>query len=167
MKRIVLIITIIALTLPISAKKYSYKLSAKNAETEEVAEEENEMVAGSFMVASQCEACNNGYRLDEISFSGYDKPQSSTTESFFITNHTDRVLTGVTLYIDYRDKADRQLHKQFLKLSCEIPPGETRQATLKSWDTQRSFYYEKSAASKRVGSAFEVKLDLVAYYLRF
>jgi hypothetical protein len=166
MKKIALILTIIVFSLPVSAKKYSYKLSAQKAE-EQVSTDENEMVAGSFMVASQCEACNNGYRLEEVEFSGYDKPQNSATESFFITNNTDRVLTGVTLYIDYHDKSGKQLHKQFLKLSCEIPAGETRQAQIKSWDTQRSFYYEKSTASKRAGSSFTVSLDLVAYYLRF
>ena len=159
---------IIALTLvanPISARKYSYKLDTPKVSEEEEAEQE--MALGSFMVASQCENCNNGYRLEQISFSGFDKPQSSNNETFFITNNTDRTMTGVTLYIDYRDSQDRQLHKQFLRLSCEIPAGETRQATIKSWDTQHSFYYEKSAPSKRVGSPFRVIIDPVAFYLRF
>lgn len=129
---------------------------------------EPEMVTGSFMVASQCPSCNNGYSLDQVVFTGFDKNQSSSKESFFIINNTDRTLTAVTLYIDYRTPDGRQLHKQFLKLSCSIPPGETRKADIPSWDTQHSFYYLKSQKNRRhPGNPFDIRFDPVALYLRF
>lgn len=145
-----------------SARKISYRLSAK--ETRE--EKEEEMTAGSFMVASECENCNNGYRLDQVRFTGFDKAKGSRKESFFITNTTDRTLTSVTLYIEYLTPDGRQLHKKFMKLSCNVPPGETRKADIPSWDTQGSFYYINSAQGKG-GSPFEVRFDPIAYYLRF
>lgn len=124
------------------ARKTGYRL---NVEKESSASAENqEMVKGSFMVASECPNCNNGYRLDQISFSGFDKPQSSARETFFITNHTDRTMSGLTLYIEYLMPDGRQLHKRFVKLVCNIPPGETRQAEIESWDKQKSFYFEKA-----------------------
>ena len=157
------------------ARKKGYKLSTKAKQKTEAKAtvaygdtvSDAEMVAGSFMVASQCESCNNGYRLNQVIFTGFDKNQSSSKESFFIINNTDRELTGVTLYIDYRTPDGRQLHKQFLKLSCSIPPGETRKADIPSWDTQRSFYYHKSQPSRKGGNPFTVRFDPIAYYLRF
>lgn len=146
------------------AKRTSLKLKVDNKKQ---GGEEEEFARGSFMVASGCRDCNNGYRLDQVSFSGFEKPQSSSLESFFITNSTDRILSGVTLYIEYLDAEGRQLHKRFLRLSCDVPPGETRRAELKSWDKQNTFYYRDSAPSRRQGASFTVRFDPVAYWLCF
>lgn len=166
---------------PGQARKKGYKLKTetgkvdKNRKSNDISAVETidpdttnmEMVAGSFMVASQCENCNNGYRLDQVVFTGFDKNQGNSKESFFIINNTDRILTGVSLYIDYRTLDGRQLHKRFFRLSCNIPAGETRKADIPTWDTQRSFYYHKSKPAKHPGNPFEVIFDPVAYYLRF
>ncbi|MBJ2198518.1 MAG: hypothetical protein HFJ90_09825 [Muribaculaceae bacterium] len=171
------ILTVMILSVPagISARKKGYKLKniSENRQTEAVSTIETrpdtaaqEMVAGSFMVASQCPTCNSGYALDQIVFTGFDKNQYNAKESFFIINKTDRELTGVSLYIEYITPDRRQLHKRFLKLTCSIPAGETRKADIQSWDTQKSFYYYKSNPSKRKGNPFDVKFDIIAYYLR-
>lgn len=159
------------------ARKKGYKLSAKAKKVKVVSADSRhtetdtipdaEMIKGSFMVASQCESCNNGYRLDQVVFTGFDKNQNSSKESFFIINNTDRELTGVTLYIDYTTPDGRQLNKRFIKLSCSIPPGETRKADIPSWDTQHSFYYIKSQPSRKAGNPFEIRFDPIALYLRF
>ncbi len=124
------------------------------------------LIRGSFQVASQCEDCNNGYRLDQVTFSGFDKPGRSSKESFFITNHTDRTLSGISLYIDYLTPDGKQLHKRWIRLNCHIPPGETRKADISSWDSQRAFHYIQSQDT-RTSSPFTVIFDPVAYYLRF
>ena len=144
------------------------RIADRHSAKGKVAEEKDEeMTAGSFMVASECESCNNGYRLDQVVFSGFDKKLRSSQESFFITNHTDRTLTAVALYIDYLTPDGRQLHKKYYRLVCNIPPGETRKADIRTWDTQNSFYYEKSVPSRGGGSPFTVRFDPVAYYLRY
>lgn len=159
--RAILILSIAALAAGSGyGRKTTLRLSAKDAD------EEPAMARGSFMVASHCPDCNNGYRINQIAFSGFDKHGSSSSESFFITNNTDRTMSGVSLYIEYLTPDGRQLHKRFLKLDCNIPAGETRKADVKSWDTQRSFHYERSRASKS-SSPFTVVFDPVAYYLRF
>ena len=164
MKRLSYIILITLLLSGISeARKVSFRHSVKDSRSET----QEEMTAGSFMVASQCEDCNNGYTLQQIGFTGFDKPQSSDTESFFITNETDRTMTGVTLYIEYLTPDGRQLHKKFMRLSCDIPPGETRKADIRSWDRQNSFYYIKSRPARNAGNPFDVRFDPIAYYLRF
>lgn len=145
------------------ARRKGFRLKDNNEQVD------TELVAGSFMVASQCEDCNNGYRIDQISFSGFDKPQNSSKESFFITNNTDRQMTGMTLYIEYLMEDGRQLHKRFLRLSCDIPAGETRQAVVESWDRQHGFRYKLSAAPARSAhpaTPFIVRFDPVCFYLR-
>lgn len=168
MKTHSILILIIAAILSVSssltyAKKTTLKLSV---DKKELKKEESKMSKGSFMVASQCMDCNNGYQLDSLSFSGFEKPGASSTESFFITNHTDRTMTAIALYIEYLTPDGRQLHKRYLKLDCNIPAGETRKADIKSWDSQKAFHYEKSAPT-RTSSSFTVKFDPVAFWLRF
>lgn len=150
-----------------SAHKKGYRLNYDKREA--VTEQKEEaMTKGSFMVASQCTDCNNGYTLQQVTFSGYDKPQQSSVETFFITNNTDRTLTGVNLYIDYRMPDGRQLTRRFFRLSCKVPAGETRTAEIPTWDKQRSFVYEKSqASSKHPGTPYSITFDPIAYYLQF
>lgn len=152
------------------AKKVSTKM--KEPKESKTQKERNDtagmqMTKGTFMVASECEDCNNGYKLSQLKFFGFDKPLTSVKESFFITNNTDRRLRGITLYITYNSTGGKMLHKRFLKLDCDIPAGETRKADIESFDTQRSFYYVKSAVPKKQATPFDVKFDLVAYYLEF
>lgn len=164
--RLLLLSLILALSvISLPARKTGYKLKADKTETSK--SEEMVLTRGSFMVASQCDDCNNGYHLSQIEFSGFDKPQSSTAETFMITNHTDRTMTGVNLYIDYLDMQGRQLTKKFLKLSCSIPPGETRMAEVKSFDNQKTYYYHLSTPSRKKGAPFTVVFDPVAFYLQF
>ncbi len=135
-----------------------------------VSEEEADSIkqeSGSFMVVSGSKTCNNGYSLDQVVFTGFDKTQSNSKESFFIINNTDRELTAVSLYIDYRTPDGRQLTRRFIRLSCAIPPGETRNVSIPSWDTQRSFYYHKSRKTGKGGNPFDVVFDPIAIYLRF
>lgn len=148
-----------------TGRKKGYKLEVPK--TAAGVSETERMARGSFMVASQCEDCNNGYRLEQIAFSGYDKTQRSAVESFFITNNTDRTMTGITMYIDYRMPDGRQLHKRFVRLVCDIPPGETRKADIESWDRQRTFYYELSEPPRKGGTPYRVVFDPISYYLRF
>lgn len=161
-KLLVIIILLVGNSGYTTARKTGYRLKGDNKELKE----SGEMVKGSFMVASNCPDCNKGYRIEQISFSGFDKPATSSRESFFIHNSTDRTLSGVSLYIEYLNAEGEQLHKRWLKLDCNIPPGETRQALIESWDKQKSFHYLKSRATHD-SEPFSVKFDPVALYLRF
>lgn len=151
---------------PAFSRKKGYKLNYQKPSAS--VNKEQQMSKGSFMVASQCEDCNNGYTLDRISFSGYDKPRQSASETFFITNATDRRMSGVNLYVEYLTPDGRLLNRRFVRLVCDIPPGETRYAEIPSWDKQKSFYYVGGEAPKKGNAApFTVRFDPVAYYLRF
>lgn len=103
---------------------------------------------------------------DEISkkirFYGFDKTTNSNVESFFITNSNGSTLRAVGVDIVYFDMKGRQLHRRYVDLKCNVAPSETMRHDIKSWDTQKSFYFHKSAKPRRQSTPFDVKIELKA-----
>lgn len=126
-----------------------------------------EYMKGSQAISSECEDCCDGYTIKDVVFSGYDKKRSSEKESFFVTNRSDRTLTGFSLYIYYYTIDGRQLHKKYIRVNCLIAPGETEKTDIRSWDSQKSFYYVKSETNPRKGTPYTVSFDPVTIYLRY
>ncbi|MDE6272001.1 MAG: hypothetical protein K2M31_03235 [Muribaculaceae bacterium] len=103
---------------------------------------------------------------DGVSFSGFDKPASSRRETFLITNSTDQYLKGVEVRIVYRDPEGRMLHSRDEEIMINIPPGETRQVTIQSFDTQQTYNYRLSTPPKRrAAQLFDVELSLLRILL--
>lgn len=149
-------------------------LSAIGAEAQRITtkvkvekDEEQEMVAGSFMVGSDCSSCNNGYRLEQVKYSRFDKPASSAYETFQVTNTTDRTLKAVGLFLEYRTLDGAQLHKRYVRLDCNVPAGESRMLSVRSFDKQKSYYFKGSSKPRKRATPFDVIFDPVAYYLSF
>lgn len=125
-------------------------------------------VVGSFMVASACKTCNNGYTISQVKLYSFDKASSSDWETFFVENNTDRVMTGLSVYIIYKSMDGKQFHKRFVAFdNLYIPAGETRQVSTRSFDKQHSFYYYESSAGRSGARPFKVAIDPVAVYLRY
>lgn len=103
--------------------------------------------------------------LPAIRFYGFDKTATSNLESFFISNGLDKDLRKMEVVITYFDMKGRQLHKRTVTLDCDLPAGETKRYDIKSWDTQRSFYFHKSAKPKRQATPFTAKITLLSITL--
>lgn len=166
MKRIILFfLSLFLISLP--------DATARRIKTEPKAPERNvtdtgiEYQKGSQAISSECENCSDGYTIKDVVFSGYDKKRSSEKESFFITNKSDRTLTGFSLYIYYYTIDGRQLHKKYIHVNCLIAPGETEKTDIRSWDSQKSFYYVKSETNPNKGTPYTVSFDPVTIYLRY
>ena len=97
-----------------------------------------------------------------IDINGYDKPLRSRRETFFATNNSKRTTEAIAVTITYFDKSHRQLHERKASLPLVIPAGETRRASLKSWDSELSFYYIRSSVPSRAEQAtpYEVKITV-------
>lgn len=145
------------------ARKIGYRFTAKESKEEK----REKMREGTFRIDDSENEPDAKYSLNQVTFSGFDKKLNSGNESFFITNGTDRIMSSIMLDIEYLTPDGRQLHKQFHELKCNLPPGETRKFDIKSWDTQHSFYYVKSAPEKAKGSPFIVRFYPLAFYLRY
>lgn len=97
-----------------------------------------------------------------IRFYGFDKTVTGNMESFFISNGLDKTISGIEIVITYTDLKGRQLHKRSVSLDCDLPSGETKRFDIKSWDTQKSFYFHKSVRPKRQATPFDVRIELIS-----
>ncbi len=96
-----------------------------------------------------------------FTFSGYDKYLRSSTESFFATNHTDSTVNRVCIEIIYKDMKGRTLDTRTVDIDKDFAPGETHRIDIKSWDTQKAFYYHRSP-TPRTSNATPYKVNISA-----
>lgn len=101
----------------------------------------------------------------KVRFAGYDKPSSSSTESFFVTNLTSSDFTGIEVDIKYLQPDGRQLHQRHQLISINLPSGETRKVDLPTWDRQNSFIYYLSIPGRKTASPYKVHITPTAIYL--
>lgn len=102
-----------------------------------------------------------------LGFSGFDKPASSSKETFLITNNSDTEIAGVLLEITYLDLQGRMIHRRNSDINVSIPPAETRMVELPTFDVQKSLYYKESNPPSRYKSAipFDVRISIKEIYL--
>lgn len=132
------------------------KISAKQLEAERSAEETTAVSILSDSVAF-CDRI-----APAIRFYGFDKTVGSAIESFFISNGLDTPICGMEIEITYTDMKGRQLHKRSVAVNCDLPPGETKRVDIRSWDTQKSFYFHKSVKPKRQATPFDTSIRLLS-----
>lgn len=84
----------------------------------------------------------------DVTLSGYDKPQRTTRETFFMTNGTSHHILRAVISISYFDTDSLLLHSRSVTVSTDIPAGETRSVSIPSWDRQQSFRYVGSRRSR-------------------
>ena len=94
-----------------------------------------------------------GPRAPLLDLTGYDKPLRSRRETFFATNNASAPVASIAFTINYYDQSRRMLHSASQRVNVDIPAGETRQVSLRSWDEQQAFYYIHSAVPTRAGQA--------------
>lgn len=135
MKRILLLLLLMLAALPVSTKKQSIGPS-KLKKPVAVVELYDTLTP----------------REGDIVCSGYDKPNRANRETFFVTNNTTDTVSELNLTFTYFDLQGRQLHSATHSVTVLLPPGETRNVSVRSWDSNNSFHYELSPAPKRRAS---------------
>lgn len=98
---------------------------------------------------------------DSISFSGYDKPTPSSKESFHITNSSTTTINKAGIRITYLDLKNRMLHSRDVEVNCCVPGGESRLASIPSWDIQHTFFYYLGPEPKKVATPYKVTIKLL------
>lgn len=102
--------------------------------------------------------------IRQVVLSGFDKPLRSNRETFFVINRTDSRIISLTVEFSYLALDGRMLHSRIVCVGCDIPAGETRQVSCRSWDLQQSFFYTLSRRPRQsVGTPFEVKSKVVSF----
>lgn len=135
---------IIALTVTVAASAQNYRRPTPNKPSRHT--------AAAQVVEIQCDTVV-APPADSVVVTGFDKQLRSKRETMFVSNHTARPITSITLRIDYFDMAGHMLHSATHSTSVDLPPGQTRQIELPAFDRTDRFYYHLSPAPTRVQQA--------------
>ncbi|MBR5744402.1 MAG: hypothetical protein IKX94_03645, partial [Muribaculaceae bacterium] len=103
---------------------------------------------------------------DSVEVRGFDKPLYSVKETFLVTNKLSRRISSITLTINYIDIADRVFNSRTVTVDCSIPSGTTRQLSIKSFDTQKSYYYIRSRRPRAQSTPFQVAITVDSVTLK-
>lgn len=98
-----------------------------------------------------------------LTFVGYDKKTSAAKETFFVDNSSDTSLSSLELEISYYNPTGRLIHKRKVEIKENFQSKETRKVDIPSWDTQKSFHYEKSVPSTKGSTPYTVKFKVVSF----
>lgn len=112
-----------------------------------------------------CDGSVIAFDPDDVTFAGYDKQASASTEDFLLVNNTGATITGISIRIDYADMSDRMLHSRTVTTQCHVPPGETRKIEIKTWDRQHSYYYYLGNEPRRVATPYKVAITPLYLWL--
>lgn len=161
-------VSILGMSPMISAKKIknSFRIEKDSKKKAKPAEElpgREITLADSLSLKGDPEVTTLLTQLLECGFAGYDKEPNSNNESFILINKSERPIIGYKVRIDYMDMKGRMLHSRTIEEACLVPPGETRRFDIKSWDTQRTYYYYLGNAPKRVATPFQVKFTPISF----
>lgn len=103
---------------------------------------------------------------DKIILSGYDKTVTDINESFYVTNETPFHLSKLTVLFTYTTTNGDMLHEETYEIPCDIPTGETRLQTVRSFDRKHALYYYKSRKPKRSATPFLLTFKILSYDIR-
>lgn len=79
----------------------------------------------------------------------FQKTVASRVESIMISNLSDSdTIIAVEVDLNYRNTAGEQLNRRTATFTAEVPPGETRHATVPSWDRQQLFYFVETPPAR-------------------
>lgn len=143
MKTLLSVIAILAVSFTLSARKQRTGPSRiVPVRVEQPAQADTSIIAADTIVSPS---------KSQIRFSGYDKQNRATKETFFVTNNLpDSVtITELEVTFTYMDMQGRMLHQATHKIECEIPHGQTRQLYVRSWDSNNAFHYYRSTPPQR------------------
>lgn len=98
-----------------------------------------------------------------VTLRAYNKRASDSRESFLITNNTRHRLSHVTLLLRYSDLDGQLLHERNVSIAVQLRPGQTQLVSIKSWDTQRMFYYYGGPRPRKSATPYRVAYRLTGF----
>lgn len=99
---------------------------------------------------------------DSISLYGYEKTQTSTKESFFVNNRSSEDICKIRITLTYSDLHGALLHQRDVDINLDLAAGETRFTSIKSWDSNKLWFYTGTQARHNAYSTpFDVSYKIV------
>lgn len=99
-----------------------------------------------------------------ISMHGYSKQLGDTRESFVLRNETQNYhISRVTLRLVYSLEDGHQIYRRKEVIECDLAPGASRQITIKSFDSDKRYYYFQTHPKRGAGTPYRVQYDVLRY----
>lgn len=98
-----------------------------------------------------------------ITLRGFTKRASDAKESFLVTNNTDHRISAIRITLRYTTIGGDMIHERTIAVPIMLNPGETQLATVKTFDTQRQFYYYAGQKPRKAATPFQVAYRLMGY----
>ena len=118
-------------------------------------------------ITAPCDTLTGSF-TDSVRLSGFDKPLRSRKETFFATNILTDTVESMAITLTYLDALGRQFHRTHVHVPGPIPPGQTLNRAIPTWDRQQSFYYIHSETPSRSIQAapFDVKITIDTIFVK-
>lgn len=100
--------------------------------------------------------------IPQIELSGYDKTAQSAKESFLLTNNSEHNIAGMVIELTYTDLQGRMIHKREETVKYNVPQGETRMISIRTFDEQKTLYYKNSTPPRSGGMPFNVDIKITS-----
>ncbi|MDE6359927.1 MAG: FxLYD domain-containing protein [Muribaculaceae bacterium] len=101
-----------------------------------------------------------------VRFCGYEKTIRASKETLFIENKTDSAISSISLTIEYIDNTGRQIHRRSLRQTTDIPPHQTRRYDIRSWDTQKTYYYKNGEQPRKSATPYDIRITTDTIFIQ-
>ncbi len=98
-----------------------------------------------------------------ITLRGFNKKAGDSRESFLVTNNTDHRISAIRITLRYTTLDGSMIHERKVVVPITLNPGDTQVAVIKSFDTQRLFYYYAGPRPRKAATPFKVAYRLTGY----
>jgi len=98
-----------------------------------------------------------------ITLKNFSKRAGDTKESFLVTNNSAHRMSAVRLRLRYTRLNGEIIHERDVTVPVSLKPGETRNVEIRSFDTQRNYYYYAGPKPRKEAVAFRVAFRLLGY----
>lgn len=100
-----------------------------------------------------------------VKMRGYAKRAGASKETFMLTNCSNMHLSSIEIVFRYVDMEGTLIHERRENVVCDLPPYTSRQASVKTFDEGKNFYYYKSK-SRKGAIAYDVSIRVQSYNIK-
>lgn len=98
-----------------------------------------------------------------VTLRGFSKKASDSKETFMVTNNSAHRISAIHITLRYTTLDGSMIHERNAVIPIILNPGDTQIATIKSFDTQRLFYYYAGPKPRKNATPFKVAYRLTGY----
>ena len=157
MRRLAILVIVVALVVPVAMQARRVRTTHNKLNTIETPMPAIEIADSDSVAASA------GVDRNAVSLFNFNKRASDTKESFHVRNNLQQRISSVRLLLRYTALDGTTLHERTVTVPIDLKAGETKMTMIKSFDTQRLYYYYKGTQPRKQATPFKVAVRVIGY----